>query len=105
MRRASTSSSSTTRRSWASSRRRGDMNVRERTRTSLRLRILLTTLGVLALALAIAVVAFERVAHEVVTDAVHAHLVARAKEVQESVVRFQRERMLTVSGWAEAEAM
>jgi sigma-B regulation protein RsbU (phosphoserine phosphatase) len=81
------------------------MTLRERTRTSLRLRILLTTLGVLAFALAIAIFAFERVAHSVVTDAVHSHLRARAKEVQESVTRFQRERMLTVRGWAEAEAM
>ena len=81
------------------------MTARERTRTSLRVRILLTTLGVLALALAIAVFAFERVAHRVITDAVHSHLRARAREVQESVVRFQRERMLTVRGWAEAEAM
>jgi sigma-B regulation protein RsbU (phosphoserine phosphatase) len=77
----------------------------DRTRTSLRLRILATTLGVLAFALAIAVFAFERVAHRVVTDAVHSHLVARAREVQESVVRFQAERMRTVRGWAEAEAM
>ncbi len=81
------------------------MTARERTRTSLRVRILLTTLGVLALALAIAVFAFERVAHRVITDAVHSHLRARAREVQESVVRFQRERALTVRGWAEAEAM
>ncbi len=81
------------------------MTLRERTRTSLRLRILLTTLGVLAFALGIAVFAFERVAHSVVTDAVHSHLRARAKEVQEAVTRFQRERMLTVRGWAEAEAM
>jgi sigma-B regulation protein RsbU (phosphoserine phosphatase) len=81
------------------------MTTRERTRTSLRIRILLTTLGVLAFALAVAVFAFERVAHRVVTDAVHSHLRARAKEVQESVVRYQRERMLTVRGWAEAEAM
>jgi sigma-B regulation protein RsbU (phosphoserine phosphatase) len=81
------------------------MSFLERTRTSLRLRILLTTLGLLALALAIAVVAFERVAHSVVTGAVHSHLRARAKEVQESVTRFQRERMLTVRAWAEAEAM
>jgi sigma-B regulation protein RsbU (phosphoserine phosphatase) len=77
----------------------------DRARTSLRLRILLTTLGVLAAALAVAVFAFDRVAGAVVTDAVHSHLQARAREVQESVLRFQRERMLTVRGWAEAEAM
>jgi sigma-B regulation protein RsbU (phosphoserine phosphatase) len=81
------------------------MNLVERTRTSLRLRILLTTLGLLALALGLAVFAFERVAHSVVTDAVHSHLSARAKEVQESVARFQRERAINLRSWSEAEAM
>ncbi|HEY6002803.1 MAG TPA: SpoIIE family protein phosphatase [Anaeromyxobacter sp.] len=74
-------------------------------RASLRLRILLTTLGLLALALGIAVVAFERVAESIVSDALHAHLAARASEVQESVGRFQRERRLAVATWAAAEAM
>ncbi|HET8539110.1 MAG TPA: SpoIIE family protein phosphatase [Anaeromyxobacter sp.] len=81
------------------------MTVLQRIRSSLRLRILLTTLGLLALALGVAVVAFERVAASVVRDAVHSHLSARAREVQDSVGRFQRERMLTVRNWAEAEAM
>jgi sigma-B regulation protein RsbU (phosphoserine phosphatase) len=81
------------------------MNLVERTRTSLRLRILLTTLGLLALALGLAVFAFERVAHSVVTDAVHSHLSARAKEIQESVARFQRERAINLRSWSEAEAM
>jgi sigma-B regulation protein RsbU (phosphoserine phosphatase) len=81
------------------------MNLLERTRTSLRLRILLTTLALLAVALGLAVFAFERVAQSVVTDAVHSHLRARAKEVQESVARFQRERAINLRSWSEAEAM
>lgn len=81
------------------------MTLVERTRTSLRLRILITTLGLLVLALGISAVAFEQVAQSVVTDAVHSHLRARAKEVQDSVARFQRERALTVRNWSEAEAM
>jgi sigma-B regulation protein RsbU (phosphoserine phosphatase) len=76
-----------------------------RTKTSLRLRLLVTTLVLLAAALAIAVFAFERVARSVVTDAIHAHLGARAKEVQDSLVRFQRERARTVHQWAGARAM
>lgn len=76
-----------------------------RLRSSLRLRIVLTTLVLLALALALAAFAFERVARDVVSEAIHSHLTARAKEVQESVARFQRERALTVRNWAEAEAM
>lgn len=75
------------------------------TRTSLRLRLLVTTLVLLALALGLAVFAFERVARSVVTEAVHAHLAARAKEIQDSLVRFQRERALTVHDWAAARAM
>ncbi len=81
------------------------MTLLRRVKTSLRLRILLTTLGLLALALAIAVFAFERVANSVVSEAIHSHLAARAKEVQDSVGRFQRERILTLRQWAEAEAM
>lgn len=76
-----------------------------RQRASLRLRIVLTTLVLLALALGIAAFAFERVARDVVGEAIHSHLSARAKEVQEAVARFQRERALTVRNWAEAEAM
>jgi sigma-B regulation protein RsbU (phosphoserine phosphatase) len=76
-----------------------------RTRTSLRLRLLVTTLVLLALALALAVFAFERVARSVVTEAVHSHLAARAKEIQDSLARFQRERALTVHDWAAARAM
>jgi sigma-B regulation protein RsbU (phosphoserine phosphatase) len=76
-----------------------------RTKTSLQLRLLVTTVVLLAAALAIAVFAFERVAHTVVTEAVHSHLSARAKEVQESVARFQRERALTVHEWASSRQM
>jgi sigma-B regulation protein RsbU (phosphoserine phosphatase) len=75
------------------------------TRTSLRLRLLVTTLVLLALALALAVFAFERVARSVVTEAVHSHLAARAKEIQDSLARFQRERAMTVHDWAAARAM
>ena len=81
------------------------MTVLQRIRSSLRLRLLLTTLGLLVLALGVAVFAFERVARSVVRDAIHSHLANRAREVQDSVGRFQRERMLTVRNWAEAEAM
>lgn len=81
------------------------MKALQHARTSLRLRILLTTLGLLALALGIAVFAFERVAESIVSDALHSHLSARAKEVQEAVSRFQRERRLAVDTWAAAEAM
>jgi sigma-B regulation protein RsbU (phosphoserine phosphatase) len=75
------------------------------TKTSLRLRLLVTTLVLLALALALAVFAFERVARSVVSEAVHNHLAARAKEIQDSLLRFQRERALTVHEWASARAM
>ncbi len=81
------------------------MTLAQRIRSSLKLRILLTTLGLLVLALGVAVFAFERVAQSVVREAIHSHLSARAREVQDSVGRFQRERMLTVRNWAEAEAM
>jgi sigma-B regulation protein RsbU (phosphoserine phosphatase) len=76
-----------------------------RARNSLRVRLLVATLALLALALAIAAVAFERVARSVVVEAVHSHLSARAKEVHEAVLRFQRERALTVRNWSEADAM
>jgi sigma-B regulation protein RsbU (phosphoserine phosphatase) len=76
-----------------------------RTQTSLRLRLLVTTLVLLAVALGISVFAFERVAHSVVAEAVHSHLSARAKEIQEAVARFQRERALTVHEWASSRAM
>jgi phosphoserine phosphatase RsbU/P len=78
---------------------------RARAGTSLRLRILLTTLVLLAVALGIAVFSFERVAESIVSDALHAHLSARADEVQESLRRFQRERRLVVGTWAAAESM
>ncbi len=81
------------------------MNLLRRIQTSLRLRVLLTTLGLLAVALGLAVFGFERVANSVVTEAVHSHLAARAKEVQDSVGRFQRERIFTLRQWAESEAM
>ncbi len=80
-------------------------NLLHRTKTSLRLRLLVTTLVLLALALAGAVFAFERVASSVVSDAVHSHLSARAKEIQDSLTRFQRERALTIHEWASARAM
>jgi len=80
-------------------------NLLHRTQTSLRLRLLLTTVVLLAVALALAVFAFERVARSVVADAVHSHLSARAKEIQDSLSRFQRERALTVHEWAAARAM
>ncbi len=76
-----------------------------RTKTSLRLRLLVTTLVLLTVALGIAVFAFERVARSIVGDAVHSHLSARAKEVQDSVARFQRERALTVHEWSSSRAM
>ncbi|HEX9241002.1 MAG TPA: SpoIIE family protein phosphatase [Anaeromyxobacter sp.] len=72
---------------------------------SLAFRILATTLVLLAFALAVAVLAFERVARNVIADAVHSHLGARAKEVQDSVDRFQRERTRTVHDWSGARAM
>ncbi len=77
----------------------------QRAQTSLRLRLLFTMLVLLAVALGLAVFSFERVARSVVAEAVHSHLSARAKEVQESVGRFQRERALTVHEWASSRAM
>jgi sigma-B regulation protein RsbU (phosphoserine phosphatase) len=72
---------------------------------SLALRVLATTLVLLAVALALAMVVFERVARNVVTEAVHSHLGARAKEVQDSVERFQRERSRTVRDWSASRAL
>ncbi len=77
----------------------------QRIRTSLRLRVLFATVVLVALALLVAAFAFERVAHSVVMNALQSHLSARAKEVHEAVLRFQRERALTVREWAQAEAM
>jgi phosphoserine phosphatase RsbU/P len=76
-----------------------------RTKKSLRLRLFVTMVVLLAVALGLAVFAFERVARSVIADAVHSHLSARAKEVQDSVGRFQRERALTVHEWASSRAM
>jgi sigma-B regulation protein RsbU (phosphoserine phosphatase) len=73
--------------------------------TSLRLRLLAATVVLVALALAAAAMGFERAARGVVTDAVVDHLTARSREVHEAVVRFQKERALTVRNWAESEAM
>jgi sigma-B regulation protein RsbU (phosphoserine phosphatase) len=73
--------------------------------SSLRLRLLAGTVILVALALGAAALAFERVARGVVTEAVLDHLTARSREVHEAVVRFQKERALTVRNWAEAEAM
>jgi sigma-B regulation protein RsbU (phosphoserine phosphatase) len=72
---------------------------------SLRLRLLAATLALLAGALVLAAVGFERVARGVVERAVQDHLQARSREVHEAVLRFQRERTLTVRAWSEAEAM
>ncbi len=76
-----------------------------RARTSLRLRLLVATVALVAAALLVAAVAFERVARSVVVEAVHDHLASRAQEVHEAIWRFQHERVLTVRGWSEAEAM
>ena len=73
--------------------------------TSLRLRLLAASVILVALALAVAAISFERAARDVVVDAIHSHLEARAQEVHEAVARFQRERALTVRNWAETEAM
>ena len=73
--------------------------------TSLRLRLLAATVVLVALALAAAAVGFERAARGVVTEAVADHLTARSREVHEAVVRFQKERALTIRNWAESEAM
>jgi sigma-B regulation protein RsbU (phosphoserine phosphatase) len=73
--------------------------------SSLRLRLLAATVVLVALALGAAALGFERVARQVVTDAVLDHLTARSREVHEATLRFQQERALTVRNWAEAEAM
>jgi phosphoserine phosphatase RsbU/P len=77
----------------------------ERVSTSLRLRMLAATLALVAGALVLAAFGFERVARGVVENAVKDHLQARSREVHEAVLRFQRERALTVRAWSEAEAM
>jgi sigma-B regulation protein RsbU (phosphoserine phosphatase) len=73
--------------------------------SSLRLRLLLATVALVALALGLTAVGFERAARRVVSDAVQDHLAARSREVHEAMVRFQKERALTVRNWAESEAM
>jgi sigma-B regulation protein RsbU (phosphoserine phosphatase) len=77
----------------------------QRLANSLRLRLLLATLALVAGALLVAAFGFERVARGVVESAVKDHLQARSREVHEAVLRFQRERTLTVRAWSEAEAM
>jgi sigma-B regulation protein RsbU (phosphoserine phosphatase) len=77
----------------------------ERLSNSLRLRMLAATLALVAGALVLAAFGFERVARGVVEAAVMDHLQARSREVHEAVLRFQRERALTVRAWSEAEAM
>jgi sigma-B regulation protein RsbU (phosphoserine phosphatase) len=79
--------------------------VLQRIANSLRLRLLAATLALVAGALLLAGFGFDRVARGVVEDAVKDHLQARSREVHEAVVRFQRERALTVRSWSEAEAM
>ncbi len=77
----------------------------QRVKGSLRLRLLLATILLVAVALGVAGLAFESAARKVVMSSVHAHLAARAVEVHEAVIRFQRERGLMVRNWAEAAAM
>lgn len=72
---------------------------------SLRLRLLAAATLLVAVSLGVAAIAFERVARSVVERSVQDHLSARARELHEAVLRFQRERTLTVQNWAEAEAM
>jgi sigma-B regulation protein RsbU (phosphoserine phosphatase) len=79
--------------------------VRGRIARSLRLRLLAATLALVAGALLLAAFGFDRVARGVVEHAVQDHLQARSREVHEAVLRFQRERALTVRSWAESEAM
>jgi phosphoserine phosphatase RsbU/P len=75
------------------------------TSRSLRARLLIATLVLVAVALGVAALGFEQVARRVVTRAVLDHLSARSREVHEAMLRFQRERELTIRNWAEAEAM
>ncbi len=77
----------------------------ERITNSLRLRLQAATLVLVAGALLVAAFGFDWVARGVVEAAVQDHLQARSREVHEAVLRFQRERALTVRSWAEAEAM
>ncbi len=77
----------------------------QRISNSLRLRLLAATVALVAGALVVAAFGFDRVARGVVEAAVKDHLQARSREVHEAVVRFQRERALTVRSWSEAEAM
>ncbi len=77
----------------------------ERISNSLRLRLLAATLALVAGALALAAFGFDRVARGVVEAAVKDHLQARSREVHEAVLRYQRERALTVRAWSEAGAM
>ncbi len=77
----------------------------ERITNSLRLRLLAATLALVAGALVVAAFGFDWVARGVVESAVKDHLQARSREVHEAVLRFQRERALTVRAWSEAEAM
>jgi sigma-B regulation protein RsbU (phosphoserine phosphatase) len=79
--------------------------VLERIANSLRLRLLAATLALVAGALVVAAFGFDWVARGVVESAVKDHLQARSREVHEAVLRFQRERALTVRAWSEAEAM
>ncbi len=73
--------------------------------SSLRLRLQVATVALVAGALLLAAFGFDWVARGVVEAAVQDHLQARSREVHEAVLRFQRERALTVRAWSEAEAM
>ncbi len=77
----------------------------QRVANSLRLRLLAATLALVAGALLVAAFGFDWVARGVVESAVKDHLQARSREVHEAVLRYQRERTLTVRAWSEAEAM
>lgn len=74
-------------------------------RISLRMRLFLATVLLVAAALGLAAVGFERAARNVVVSAVHSHLTARSLEFKEAVLRFQRERALSVRNWSEIDAM
>jgi sigma-B regulation protein RsbU (phosphoserine phosphatase) len=76
-----------------------------RPRLSLRARLLLASVLLVAAALGVAAIGFERAARRVVVEDVQSHLATRSVEVQNAVLRFQRERALTVRNWSEIEAM
>jgi len=76
-----------------------------RSRLSLRARLFLASILLVTAALGFAAIGFERAARRVVVENVHSHLGARSVEIQNAVLRFQRERALTVRNWSEVDAM